>query len=84
MKWTKTKSYSELFGSKILDVKTMNDAVERMYSDPKLFDEFYANLRSFSPAAKDCDTIRCHNITLCTINYTLYDDVHACYKKYGY
>jgi len=82
MKWKKTKSYSEMFGSKYLDVETMNNAVERMYHDQDLFRTFFEDMRTYGPLSTSCKDDRCRNITLCTINNVLYDRFDACASKY--
>jgi len=82
LKWKETKPYSELFGSKVLDVETMYNAIGRMYKDKDLFRAYFENMRTYGPLAESCDTDRCRNITLCTIDNLLYDRFEACHKKY--
>jgi len=82
MKWKKAKSYSEMFGSNYLDVETMSNAIDRMHSDPELFQAFFADMRSFGPQSTSCKTDRCRHITLCTMNNLLIDQWNDCYNKY--
>ena len=72
-----------MFGSDHLDAEVMNKAVERMHSDPSLFKDFFADVRSFGPKSTTCDTDRCRHITLCTLNNLLIDKWNECYDEYN-
>ena len=82
LKWTKAKSYRELFGVNRLDVESLNNVIDRMFTDDELFRAYYQDLNTYGPHSSYCKDKTCRVTTLCSMNYTLVNTTYACTKRY--